>query len=387
MARKTTTTTTEDVGEVESPALQDAQDTVEGIEAELSNETVARIHRTHPNISGGKEHYCGQIDAKLVSPDYLQAQYGGGQYRVQLMGPMKGKGGKMRIGPLKQFRVDVDPSIPTKNPQAATTASPVTGPVSGGTDMNSMMFLQVIETINATRKMETAAIERLLQQPQGPRVDWSPIIAAAITAVPSILVALGQRKDPVELATKLMESMRPPEPAAGAVDQLGGLLDIMGKMGERMQRSAPSEGRESSMWDVIKEYAPVLQQLLVQRGASIHEGPPDVPPEGAPSQQIASAPEPVKTLPPGLAYLSPLLPRLLADAQIGREADVCASYYLAEVPPGHYSTLRSVLASPTLVSDLTTAVPEFLPYAVWVEELRSALLESLSDDRGDGATG
>lgn len=376
MAKKTTTTV-EDDSQPESPAVEDARETVAGIEAELSNETVARIHRTHPSLGSGKEHYCGQVDAKLVSPDYLQSQYGGGQYRIQTMGPMPGKGGKIRIGPLKQFRMEVDPSIPPKNPLGQQPSHMPTqqGGLPTTSNLNELMILQVIESINATRKMETAAIERLVQQPQGPRIDWSPVIAAAIAAVPSVLSALSQRKDPFELATKLLENMKPPEAAPTSLDQMSQFLDVAAKIGARMNGSG--EEKAAGMWDTMKEFAPVLQQLLAGRGTDagvelpsneMHSLPP------APQQ-----PEPVP-LPPSIALLAPLLPRLLADAQIGRNPETCADYYLSEVPPGHYGSLRAVVSASTLVADLTKALPEFTPYAVWLEDLRKALVESLSDD-------
>lgn len=132
-------------GELDSVQEKVEQD-IDDVLSEIGAGARVKIQRINPDT--GTTQHAGEMKAEDFSMESLADVYGGGAYYVQ---PMQGRD---RVG--DRIRVEVDPSIPAKNPRArATMAAP-------GGDIITQMAVQNMESSRRQSEMMTTVMTAMM---------------------------------------------------------------------------------------------------------------------------------------------------------------------------------------------------------------------------------
>ena len=433
--------------------IQAAHDTTPG-------RAEARIHRIDETT--GKKLYLGPVSPSLISHRWLMQTLGGGTYLVVYFKP---SGEDKRLAFAGQEQFDIDPSIPRKTPPWAMTASdtPLTGPVSTPSTSHSSVvdsqlvslftmqqqsFRESIESARKDREMQNMMLQAWLERMANgskPSTDW---VELAKIFGPGVLKAMGDRRDPLEIARELTETItkattRAPEPPSALTDALA----LMDRLDARFRRNNPAAAvtgeADDSLVGFLKTAFPevlaTFRETLAARrqAAAMTAGrapggangngaapdpsatarvisgptmtaasPPTITPPPTASVPLAT-PDQTTTPPTGPSadpmmpsvawapFVKQYIPALIQWADDNREPEIYAVVLLDAIDKeGRYDVAAPLLADPGFTAEFLKAFPEARATpkrAEWFTDLFAAVREELKPDdaqeRGEEETG
>lgn len=222
-----------------------------------------------------------------------------------------------------------------------------------------------------------------------PTADYASKVESAVNAA---LARLQPQKDPMEMALKIVEAMRPAIASSGGMDTAT-LLDLMDRREQRgleLGRQLAERGDGDGLGSVVRDMAPALLAVL-NRDVTLRErtATNGGAPRAALPNPSSPAPEPVNvTYPAGyewLAELRPFLPMLAAQARGEKDPALYADVVLDNAPTAMLDKVRAVAAAPDFVDTVVRLAPEMSNWPGWFREfvghVRDGVMEK-NDDEG-----
>lgn len=371
----------------------EAEETMREVDTEAPDRIDARIFRSHP-ATGNREALTDVIDAKLFSQDYVRETYGGGRYRIDFIGPQRGKAGKPGRGKVGQKRFDIDVTLPPRHPRTTLGEGATVMPAASGNDRVSMLMeggiIQLFKAMEATTQMQLRAMEA--RATVVTPIDWAAVATIATPVVTALITLLGSRKDPVEIARQIAETVGERPRERTTIDELRSLVSLV----KEISPASGSDAKDGSTWlDVVRDIAPgVLAAVNNNRqpaptassGLMLPSQVSPPSPTRSDTSNGSATPSPVApapNLPPSMMLFRSLIPVVFDAARKGKDPELTADWLLSDVPEGHYDSLHATLAQPGFLTELIGAVPALAPFDGWVTKLHSALLRLTGDGDGD----
>lgn len=383
--------TEEDEPEDKSVSEQEIDDAVDRAEEEQPTKVESRIFRRHP-LTGNREMFTDTVDSDVVTADFLKQTYGGGYYRVQVIGPVKkGKAGKPGRGVLKILRFEVDLSIPPKHPaQATTPPSAMPNAPQGASALDATvatMLTTMLTQMQNASAAQAAQMSTLSTMQMQMMKDHSTMLAAQLAHL-----APKPERDPLEVLKEAASIIRPNEKSSFG--------DFLEQYKLFKEIAGDAEAKDTSWLDVIKEVAPSLidrarsEDAATRRVRGRHDrgdsrilsaGTAETPSEGGTVVQEGSEGDGARAVTPpnvnpNLRFITPIMPRVIKWATQGKDATLCAEWLMSDIPAGFYPMLREQLSSLTFMPDVVAAFPQAEPFQPWIEKLRQTLIEATSPD-------
>jgi hypothetical protein len=310
-------------------------------------------------LPSGPMAHVGELAAEDFNIGRVIKDWGGGHYEAVFYS------GKSKIGSAVVF--DVDPSIPTRIPEA------VTGP----------------REPPATDRMLPGADPRLsaLEQTMGRMADLMNQLVVQIATQPRTQDVFGAR-EATELALRMAELMRPQQAPEMGSDAMIKLLQA----GVDLGRSA-EHPEDDGMMGVVKHFAKPLGDILTSTLERERRAPPlSGVPVAANGQVIRpavsaalSAPEVPMTGPAWLVHLRPHLPTILGWARAGKDPGLYAEVIVDNLGAGARLELESRAKEDGFVDQvLASLTPEFQPYSAWCTEILTNVKDILTIEMPDG---
>jgi len=426
------------------PAAETATDEQKVADAEikaLESENPRGAHVVLWRVSKltGHKSRIGKFAIGIVDGDWVTEQFGGGKFLGQKFRPRKG-GGFEYAGSLD---FDIDETLfPPKIPAWAPAAQqpPATGPVSNangtpagaGTTllesqlvslftMQQQAFKESTEAARADRQMQNTMLQAWLErmaQGSKPSIDWGALLP---TLAPLAVKMLTERRDPVEIARELTETIakanaRQPEPPSALTDALA----LMDRIETRVRRNGvPAADASDDSWlGFLKTATPEVIALvketistradLARRGINPANGQPAngaapgappgqpslpppapaptayIPPEAIAAQagvtpSVVSGPVTDPMRPLWAPFLEPYVGEFLEYAKKGKDPKACADLLLTRLELNdQLDAAAQLIDSSAFGEQFVKAFPAFGPYAVWLEMMLQAGREDLS---------
>lgn len=176
---------------------------IDDVLEEVGSGAQVKIQRVNPDT--GVPSHCGTMLAGSFSMEALADTYGGGSYLLRIFVD------KRQRGPV--FPVEVDPTIPPRNPRAPR------GAAAQGSNMSQDLMLTMI-----SQNMESS-------RRQGEVM--TTMMAGFANAMTGLMQASRQQdRDPVETFTRMAEVLRPREtPGVSQLKELIELAELVGTRG------------------------------------------------------------------------------------------------------------------------------------------------------------
>lgn len=350
--------------------------------------TTARLFRIDP--ATGREGYLAAIDANAFSIEYVKEQFGGGDYRVQILGPT----GRGRVKGYKGGDTfTIDKAIPPKYPRLPDngTSAPAPGaslPPQGSSIDAAIagMLTSMISQQGQAAQQQTAATQAMMTMMMTMMKDHSVVMQAQITA-------LGKpNADPLEQLAALKQIIQPSK-AAGLAEVLRDVAAV-----KELLRDGGSGGGGDEHWgvQVAREIAPYVLGKKNGESAEPEPAPTPVPPHIATAMagsHLAPMPDPatmvpaieVPPMPNDLVPFASFLPKLRMAAAMGLSPVTVADAILDATDSD--DELEALLHRPGLVADIVRAAPDLRPE--YLDAIRQAALNALREsmDADDPPTG
>ncbi len=381
-------------GEDVKPTEQ-AADTLAQLEDEGRRRAEARIFRLDP--VNRKMALLDTVDASLADESYIRQNYGGGEYSIQFWGPKAdGTWGYLK----KECKTFViDSSVPFRGSprdRVAIGAVKTEGAPAAGSSLIDMGMLQLFTTMQensrsqaAMQKDHSLAMMTLMQQMGAPRENGIEKILAVMAPILAPLIAgMVNKKDPVEIATTLMASMRP-ENNKSALSSLHEALEIKDMLGAF---GAAPENEEAGWMRLLEKVVPGAIEIL--KNESMKTGKPLTEIAHRPAVARIAAPStatsPVSTSPlPASASsvaapltspetapvadewtaLEPYVAQLVHFAAINKPPFGVMNMILTLAPDAMIGGIRELTARDDAPEFLMTRFPQLRAYADWTTEL------------------
>lgn len=259
-------------------------------------------------VTGTESRYLGRMDAAAFTLDSVQERWGGGRYRFRLLG-----GGKV----VKQLTENIEgpprePAPTGKALEVAPEVAPGSAPIPA-----HQVALERIQV-----GLERLA-ELLMARPAGAAVD--PLDALTRAA---------------HLLRELAPATAAPAPGQTDISQLMEMFDRGMRMGRQVVRAAEGGGGGGFGELISRVGVPLVEmaqqeRLEAAKAAAGPQQPPAVEQQPAPAPQLPAA-APAAAVEPGDQVwgpaMRPYIPRLLAAAAKGGDADAYASVVLDQLP-------------------------------------------------------
>jgi hypothetical protein len=412
---------------LEETQIEHEQEALEIVTDLTPKDLTARLYRSHPAQQGG-EAFVDEFPARLVNHAYVKETYGGGAYRVEIIGlSNKGRDRPAR-GKLRQETFTVDYSIPPKTPHAvadpvphaanafapkpAPAAPPPPAPVFSPADaINAALqgsVLSMFKSMQELGNLQTSMVERMVAQqaPQRPPVDWGEVAKVAVPAAVTLLTAIMTRKDnSVSQAREmlaLMQAANPPQPrGVSPVDAMRDALALADEV-RNLAGDGGARAESATPWwaDLARVGAELVGNIAAANAAQpVAVAPPPpvqpiAPPAGFESHTLAAgesstppaaAPPEPSPLPvnPIVSQLKPFAPHLVQWAQQSRPPEWAAETLLLEIPEGFHEYLATRLEDASVIPELAAAIPSLVPYEPWLQQVRQSIVEQLADAVAD----
>jgi hypothetical protein len=272
--------------------------------------------------------------------------------------------------------------------------------------MASVMSTAILQLLQQSANLGSAQMEAMRASTQSQMQAMQAIVEASrprgdgemvklLTAVSPLLAPLidklFSRRDPVELATEMIDKLTP-----------------------KGQRDTPAVGALKEVIELVKE---VVEAKDILGGASVAEPPDPMSrlidgimkmvevttarvPGAAPGAGtvVPVAPGTALTSPGGdaaggaqpmwMRMLATYVPRLQKLASEGRDPEMYAEVTVDQIPEGVKGYLREFVARETAVEEVLAAFPQLRTYEVWTRQffttVQSILLPTDDGEDGDG---
>lgn len=375
--------TEEEPGVPTTPPTPDAVELEEAL-AQLPDGTVAKLYKVQED--GAKAFVTQSAPAAMTEERIAKA--GPGKYVVVFWGALgdgtnrKGYRGQRSVTIAEGFGAV---SGPVSNPDG----SPATPPApSGLSTLDAVMQSQLLgffEMTGKQRQIETALIERLVNQPTKGNVDWGVLFAAVSPIILALINNMASRKDPLDQAREIARlSVEERGPTGNPVEQLRSMLALMKEIQTGKSANGDGDDNDGETPAYLRVFekvgVPLLERLLQPSGQSAspatavvipeRESTPVLPPESA-------------NVPPILTLLRQHIPALVRFAEQDRDPTWVAETLLYEVPKGMHALVAQELNTDMFLMQITTAFPELRPFMTWVDEVRVALVQTVLNPDGE----
>lgn len=343
----------------------------------LPSEADLRLYKKGPT---GRLDFCESYpEPKDFSEEGVQRTWGPGSYRLIARVPDP-KTGKLVFakGKSKVFSIAAPPSANGAGPAAPQ------GPQDFEKTMAATLYQMLLGQMQQQQQMMSQSQEShraMLAMMMQPRPDSTTDLLKLL--LPTLL----QRENPMDVAMKMADLLKPAGPAASLTEQ----ISVMEKF---MDLARKGESPESApVWfQAFKEAAPLIEKAL-SRGAPQpqpvrrRELPPPVPPGPAdapnpPLPKVEDAPPAPVEENPLLAALDALSPMLVKAAARDADPDLYAEFVLDQVPEDTLEALDFMLQTDA-VAFIVGRYPVLAPHQGWVERVVAAMRQQLGPEDGE----
>ena len=352
--------------------------------ADMSQDAVVYIYRRDEVSKEPVFMYKLAPDESHV--DEIQRLSGGGHYtcrergrneegrKVWLQQRTLRVGGPPREPIMPKSFVSVDPAGES-SPQVGTV------PPSGDVGMSEILTAGVLKLLQGSADLSTAqaeAYKNMMTRPD--TTNWEPLITAM---VPVVVALIKKREDPMaqmQAAASLFKDNA--SPASAFRDQLKTVTEVF-NLHDATKPEAPDPidaaiGLLPQILDVItteqKSGRPVTLDSVREKLTGGKEIPaPPQPQPGAPGAPV------------WLHMLRNMVPRITAWATAGRDPELLAEFFVAEIPEQYAGNMREFLKQDNAQEMLFRAAPALTQYAKWVGECFNAMADQyFPPDEGEG---
>jgi hypothetical protein len=310
--------------------------------------------------------------------DEMQRLSGGGHYTCR----ERGRNPEGRKVWLQQRTVKIggpprEPIMPKSfvSVDPAGEASPQVGTVlpSGDVGMSEILTAGVLKLLQGSADLSTAqaeAYKNMMTRPES--TNWEPLVTAM---VPVVVALIKKREDPMaqmQAAASLFKDNA--SPASAFRDQLKTVTEVFNL--QDAAKPAPPDpidaaiGLLPQLLDIItteqKSGRPVTMESVRQK---LGVG------DGAPVQTTPPQPDKPGAEPMWLTILKRTVPRITAWASAGKDPELLAEFFVAEIPEQHAGHLREFLQRADAQDMLFRLAPGLKQYETWVAECFNAMAD------------
>lgn len=241
---------------------------------------------------GGDPAWLGKFPIQIVSREWLAKRFGGGEYRVTTRKP-KPTGGYQYV---QQQTIKIDASIKPEPGPEVHTGNPPMNPdgIRGGT-LGETLLLSMMKAQSDSAAQSMQMMQGLFTALTGAFTALKPAAPVADPMMTLVLQGLMDRKDPMELATTMLEKVGT---GKDPLEMLTRLLEL-----QKLLPSAPEADDQSPLSlvgkgiDALRAGFEASRAQLPPRAATIPPvpqppAPPPPPPIPAPIQPAAALPAP-----------------------------------------------------------------------------------------------
>lgn len=196
----------------------------------------ARI-KVWQNIEG-KTSYAGDLSAEGFTLDVLLDVFGGGDKTLVIMQ------GKTRVD---KVNVSLDPSVPPKNPRTKALA-PTTVPGGANMDAFNMMGMMMKSSLDGAQMMNT-------------------MMAGVMGALTQVMTAAKPTTDPMEMAMKMAELMKPQQAPGGSVTEAMTMFREGMELAERYAGKGDGDDMMSVVGKGMDTLASLVDGIVTQKKA------------------------------------------------------------------------------------------------------------------------
>lgn len=264
---------------------------------QLGSGTRIRVDRI--SLETGLAAYAGMLAATGFNMELLTDTYGGGRYLLHVPVPSETEGESRIV----QFTVEVDSSIPAKNPRGAR------GSPSGSSAIDTMM--SVLAASAAQNQQNMAMMTTMMQ-------GFATALTAMMTAKPA-------ERDPLEMALRLKEVMQPAQRTP-----LAELNEVLA-LAERLKGNGETDGTLTLIGKGIEAVTELAKRTPADSGKVRYPVTPI--PSRTPSPVTATG-----TMRPWLMALQPYLSVIRSNAGTG-EASALARVLHERLPAREWADL------------------------------------------------
>ena len=309
--------------------------------------------------------YCCQGPASGASIEDIRDAFGPGRYRV-----IARHGTKKNIIGRRTFNIAGGPQAPAgpgwirRNGETAVQAENA-APSASNTRMERLM---------------DALIAKALQPAPNP---LDGMIAAATALSPLLAKLIPERKDPAEIAAKMLE-VNKQAGGGGAVETF-----LRGVEMARSLRSgggpAPVADDRNSLGAVARDFLPGILEMMAKAQQAPNMAQTPLPNAVEVAALSAGDPAPDGSMPATNVYdaMKGEIPNLVKWAKEGRDPAVVADALLLQVPPYAMSVVEQETHTDIWYTRWFSQYPELAPFRPWVVQVLSAVAESFESESDD----
>lgn len=377
--------------ERENEPAGEAADALAEVATSGRRQPETRIHRVNDE---GDEEFIFRAPPALVDEAYLQRKFGPGKY-VMFTYACVGPRGKFQY--VKDSRRTISVGAVPKD----ENAPPPAPPRQDGDDDSRLMFktqmLEMMKDQAESRNNANLMMMNMMKMMADSAATQMQAMTAVIQAIgnrppdtgnkeilAALIGVLGNKKDPVEIATAIAALAKQNTPAIAGLDSLDTILDLADRISRRQN------GEDVSLMSVVKESLPEVLSIgkdivakMPSRGAAPIPGPrppitrvTDTRAIAAPPGPAAPPPETTPAVPQDeWSAFEPQVDQLVSFAQNDHHpADVAAMAMVAIPGPGK-AQLREWLAQTddkgdfTFEGALSKRFPQIATYPSWLGAL------------------
>ncbi len=369
----------------DTPAAEEATD-LANLLASLPNTADIRLYRKAK--IGGRLEFCQSfLEASEFSEEGVADKWGPGTYRLMVRVPDKVTGKpNFMAGGTKTFTVAERPG------EAARGGAGTRGPENFQETMAAQMFTMMTSQLGMMQQMMMQSAESHRGMLTMMLSNKPPDTTGELLKV--LLPLVLNKADPMDMAIKMAELLKPAGPGASMVEQLAVLEKFMD-----LAKSG-NEPNDAPVWfRALKEVAPLLERAMTLKPGALQPGQPPAaqlaPGAPPPAPAPAPAPVPAPALPPPtqvdpaqtagqpldlLTELDQLMPMLVRAAVKNADVELQADWFLEAVPEGLYETLDVALAETNLLDQLALRYPSIATHRAWFDRFVAAVNTALTPE-------
>lgn len=287
-----------------------AERDIDDVLLELGGDTVVKVARVS---EAGQRQHVGQLPGEEFSLDLLADTFGGGRYWLRVM-----------LGKQEQWRgyVEIDPTIPPKNPRAGKPAA-VAAP--GTPDLTGVLTTMMAAQQNQVTMMQTV---------------MTGMMSGMAALMESMAAARPERENPLETVKAVVELVRP---NVGTGESAAAEALKMLREGIQLGREVSGEGDGDSIGSLVNIGVKGLAHIV--QGAQ-----PPAPP--APPVVVQSIPIPARV---ETAAAPPVMPNVQPEVRRVEQGEPARPWIQeARQFEGQLRTMATLGVEPDAVVEIVT---------------------------------
>ncbi len=334
-----------------------------------------------------KPRYCFRLSMDQANEETIQRYAGGGKFllRERQRDPQTGRfvWGRHRTividGPEKEI-TDLPPGVEA-TPAPARSTAPEVKPVGveGSVSLNDALvasIMNIMKSHSDASQMQLKAMEVFMMRMMQPQqqVNWLEMLPSILPPVVEYLKAKDTKQGPgpVEMLEKMSAIIANLKETTSPAQSFSEMVNTMNEVLDLKDRKA---GEGDPMLEMGGRFLGVIEKMYQQKGR--------LPTEQELAAQVQQ-PKANPALPGGLPEWARLLTafrkQLVAAAARDRDAETVASYVYEMMPETARGSVRELLSSEQVDSQVFGIVPELRQYSTWTGKFFQALADIYAEE-------